>query len=76
MMTTSEAVALATRLDEDHFPETNGRMAVCRRCGFRTISETSDRHAPVDIQVTRASRWLDAQAHARKGAQVRRALDS
>jgi hypothetical protein len=75
-VTAAEAVALATRLDEDHFPETNGRMAVCRRCGFRTTGETSDRHAPVEIQITRASRWLDAQAHARRGAQAREALDS
>jgi hypothetical protein len=51
-------------------------MAVCRRCGFRTTGETSDRHAPVEIQIVRASRWLDAQAHARRGAQAREALDS
>jgi len=75
-MTTSEAVTLATRLDEDHFPETNGRMAICRRCGFRTNGETGDSHAPVEIQVARVSRWLDAQAHARRGAQAREALDS
>jgi hypothetical protein len=28
-----EAQQLGSRLDEDHAPETNGRMSVCRRCG-------------------------------------------
>ena len=75
-MSTPEAQALAARLDENHFPETNGRMAICRRCGFRTTGEPSDRHAPVDIQVIRANRWLDTQAHAQRGAKVREARDS
>jgi hypothetical protein len=39
-MAVSEASRLGTRLDEDHIPETSGRMAVCRRCGFRTTGVT------------------------------------
>lgn len=76
IMAGSEASQLGTRLDEDHVPETNGRMAVCRRCGFRTAGKTSDRHAPVEAQEARANRWLDAQARARRVATSRGTLDT
>ncbi len=74
-MAASDA-SLGVRLDEDHLPETNGRMAVCRRCGFRTAGMRSDRHAPVDGQEAKAKRWLDAEAHARRVAKARGALDT
>jgi hypothetical protein len=75
-MAASQVSRLGTRLDEDHVPETNGRMAVCRRCGFRTAGVTSDRHAPVEAQEVRANRWLDAEAYARRVAKARGALDT
>lgn len=61
-MASPEAALLCARLDEDHPPDTNGRLANCRRCGFRTVGATGDRHAPVDAQVARATRWLEGQA--------------
>ncbi len=73
---TPSAVALAKRLDEDHYPQTNGRMAVCRRCGFRTIGDMDGAHAPVDGQESRANRWLDAQAQANRVAVARGAADT
>ncbi len=76
IMAASEASRLGARLDEDHVPETNGRMAVCRRCGFRTAGVTSDRHAPVEAQEARANRWLDTQAQARRVAKARGARDT
>jgi hypothetical protein len=75
-MAAYDASRMGTRLDEDHIPETNGRMAVCRRCGFRTAGVTSDRHAPVEAQEGRASGWLDAQAHARRVAKATAALNT
>jgi hypothetical protein len=76
IMAASEASRLGTQLDEDHVPETNGRMAVCRRCGFRTAGVRSDRHAPVEAQEAKANRWLDAQALASRVAKARGALDT
>ncbi len=73
---TPAAAALAQRLDEDHYPQTNGRMAVCRRCGFRTMGDMDVAHAPVDGQESRANRWLDAQAHANRIAMARGAVDT
>jgi hypothetical protein len=75
-MASSEASLLGTRLDEDHHPETNGRMAICRRCGFPTGGQASDLHAPVELQGAKASRWLGAQAHARRVAKARGLLDT
>ena len=48
------------RLDEDHLPETNGRMAICRRCGAQTDGPQG-RHAPMEKQVGKATEWLDLQ---------------
>jgi hypothetical protein len=67
---------LGSRLDEDHAPETNGRMPVCRRCGFRTTGATSDVHALIEAEEARANQWLDAQAQVRRVAKGRDALDT
>lgn len=75
-MAASEAAQLGAQLDEDHAPETNSRMAVCRRCGFRTEGPSSERHAPVDVRADRASRWLGAQSQARRVAKARGAADT
>ena len=37
-MTSPESSDVAAQLDQHHLPETNGRIAVCRRCGARTDS--------------------------------------
>lgn len=71
-----EASGSGTQLDKDHAPETNGRMAICRRCGFRTTGEANDRHASVDVQEDRVNRWLDARAHAGRVAKARGLLGS
>jgi len=60
-MTSEEARLVATRLDEDHRPETNGRMAVCRRCGAQTNDLEGHAHAPNEGCVSRSTAWLDAQ---------------
>jgi hypothetical protein len=75
-MASPEASLLGTRLDADHPPETNGRMAICRRCGFATGGDASDLHAPVEVQGAKANRWLGAQAHARRVARARGLLDT
>jgi hypothetical protein len=56
----SEASRLGALLDEHHAPETNGRLATCRRCGERTDGPDGQ-HAPTQHQLTRAANWLDAQ---------------
>jgi hypothetical protein len=63
-MVSPEATLLGTRLDEHHPPETNGRMAVCRRCGSQTDDPQGRHHVPAAQQLTRSSEWLDAQARA------------
>ncbi len=50
------------QLDEDHAPETNGRMAVCRRCGSQTDGPEGRHHLPTDRQMTRIAEWLVAEA--------------
>jgi hypothetical protein len=59
-----EAALVGTRLDEHHAPETNGRMAVCRRCGSQTDNLQGKRHVPNERQLVRSNEWLDAQARA------------
>jgi hypothetical protein len=54
------AVRLGARLDEHHAPETNGWMAVCRRCGVRTDGPKGG-HTPSEQQLARAQQWLDGQ---------------
>ena len=58
-----EVAQLGARLDEHHSPETNGRIAVCRRCGARTDGPKGHRHVPSEGQLARSDQWLDAQAH-------------
>ena len=61
-MTSPESLQVATQLDEHHAPETNGRIAVCRRCGARTDSPTGSHHVLQEGGVTRSSEWLSAQS--------------
>jgi hypothetical protein len=63
-MISAEASDLGSRLDEHHAPETNGRMAVCRRCGALTDSPEGTRHVPDERQIARSNDWLDRQARA------------
>jgi hypothetical protein len=57
---------LGARLDEDHLPETNGRMAVCRRCGIMTESSEGRQHRPAERQLAQANEWLDLQTRMAK----------
>ncbi len=56
--------AVGARLDEHHAPETNGRMAVCRRCGTQTDSPEGRQHVPSEGQLPRSSEWLEKQGRA------------
>jgi hypothetical protein len=60
-MTSPEVTRLGTKLDEHHSPETNGRMAVCRRCGIRTESPSGMTHVPGADQLARSAIWLEAE---------------
>jgi hypothetical protein len=61
---------LGIRLDEHHLPETNGRMAVCRRCGAFTDGPAGN-HAPRERQLTQATQWLDTQSRINRIAGAR-----
>jgi hypothetical protein len=61
-MFTPEAANVATRLDEHHAPETNGRMSVCRRCGALTNGPAGLHHIPHERQLSRSNDWLIAQS--------------
>ena len=63
-MISTEAAFVGSRLDEHHPPETNGRMAVCRRCGANTDSPEGRQHMPHEQQLARCNDWLDKQARA------------
>jgi hypothetical protein len=71
----TEATVLGARLDENHTPETNGWMAVCRRCGFRTEGPEG-RHAPHALQVSAAESWLDHDALGSSIARLRSRRDT
>jgi hypothetical protein len=60
-MASPEQQHVGNRLDEHHRPETNGRMAVCRRCGVITDGPAGD-HAPRERELLRTTQWLDTQA--------------
>jgi hypothetical protein len=64
-MTASECLHVATQLDEHHAPETNGRIAVCRKCGARTDGPTGVHHVIQESRVGRSSDWLVAQSRLR-----------
>jgi len=71
-----QASELGTRLDAHHLPETNGRIAVCRRCGSRTDAADGVSHIPAESQLLRSSRWLASQSHMTRLAEARTARNS
>jgi hypothetical protein len=64
-MTSSECLHVAAQLDEDHAPETNGRIPVCHTCGARTESPSGLHHVLQEDRVGRSSEWLVAQSRQR-----------
>jgi hypothetical protein len=76
MFVVDELVQLSERLDGDHRPETNGRMAICRRCGFRATSEAGEHHVLVEGQAARAQAWLGGQATANRLTKAKQALNT
>lgn len=70
-MASPDTSPLGIRLDKDHLPETNGRMAVCRRCGAATDGPMGHCHLPVEHQIARAGRWLDEQARLHRVEQAK-----
>ena len=72
-MVSLEATQISARLDQDHLPETNGRMAVCRRCGARVDNPLGHHHLASEGQLARSHQWLDAQARLRH---IKRERDS
>jgi hypothetical protein len=69
-MASPAALQLGARLDKHHLPETNGRIAVCRRCGGRTDSPLGRKHVPDERQLARIIAWLDAQSRINRIARV------
>lgn len=65
---------VGSQLDAHHAPETNGRMAVCRRCGAMTDSPTGCQHTPDEPRLARLCEWLDAQDRMRRFEKNRDAL--
>jgi hypothetical protein len=74
-MVSSEAAETGERLDQHHSPETNGRMAVCRRCGTQTNGPDGDHHVPEGRRVARSNDWLDAQSRLSNIDRVRGSFD-
>jgi hypothetical protein len=70
-MTSSESLRVAADLDEHHAPETNQRIAVCRRCGARTDGPTGSHHVLQESQVSKSREWLSAQSRLRDIANSR-----
>ena len=64
-MTSPESCDVAAQLDQHHLPETNGRIAVCRRCGARTDSPAGLHHVLPEGQASRSAEWLTAQSRLR-----------
>jgi hypothetical protein len=64
-MASPEASLIGARLDEHHSPETNGRMAVCRRCGAQTDGPKGRHHVPNERLLARSNEWLDGQSRMR-----------
>ena len=61
------------QLDQDHAPETNGRMSVCRRCGSQTDGPDGAHHRPTERQTARIRDWLVAETRRVHLAQARQA---
>jgi hypothetical protein len=70
-MTIPEVSEVATQLDEDHTPETNGRMAVCRRCGARTDGPAGLHHAIGERELLRSKSWLTAEVQRKRIERLR-----
>lgn len=71
-----DAAQLSARLDEHHYPETNGRMPICRRCGFRVTGPLgAEQHTSAEERPDRARRWLDGQARVNQIAEAKTRLD-
>ncbi len=64
-MTSLESSEVAAQLDQHHLPETNGRIAVCRRCGARTDSPAGLHHVVPEDRANRSAEWLSAQSRLR-----------
>ena len=62
--------SIGTRLDNDHAPQTNGRMAVCRRCGARTDGPQGG-HSSNEKEFIRADDWLRKQDVAARIARLK-----
>ena len=65
MTTSPESLHLAEQLDSHHAPETNSRIAVCRKCGARTDGPTGVHHVVQEGRAGRSSDWLLAQSRLR-----------
>jgi len=70
-MTAAEASEVAIQLDEDHAPETNGRMSVCRRCGAHTDGPAGLHHMPNERELPRSTSWLAAEVQKRRLERLR-----
>jgi len=70
-MTAAEASQVGTQLDENHAPETNGRMSVCRRCGARTDGPAGVHHTPDERELRRSMTWLTAEVQRRRLERLR-----
>lgn len=75
-MVSPETLILGSRLDEHHSPETNGRMAVCRRCGAQTESPEGRMHVPNERLAARSEEWLAAQRRTQLVDSARESLKS
>lgn len=64
-MISSDVSDVGAQLDKHHAPETNGRMAVCRRCGAMTDTPQGCQHLPDELRLARLTEWLDAQERMR-----------
>jgi hypothetical protein len=62
----TESLQVGNQLDAHHVPETNGRIAVCRRCGSRTDSPVGLHHLISENHLVRSSQWLVAQSRLRE----------
>lgn len=70
-MDSLESSHVGIQLDEHHAPETNGRMAVCRRCGGLTDGPMGLHHTLHERQVGRSTEWLNAQSRIKDIARAR-----
>ena len=61
------------QLDQNHSPETNGRMSICRRCGSRTDGAEGEHHMPSEQQISRIREWLVADS---KKMDIKRSMDA